>query len=59
MSVHLEPARDVHARVLAHLLARVRGAAVWTEPFCHTYVEEVFPADVYAALLAHLPPADR
>jgi hypothetical protein len=54
-----EPARAVHARVLQHLLARVRAAAVWTEPFCHTYLEDVFPADVYAALLDSFPPADR
>jgi hypothetical protein len=54
-----EPAREISTRVLAHLLARVKTAAVWDEPFSHTYVEEVFPADVYAALLAHLPPADR
>lgn len=59
MPAHLEPAGAVHARVLANLLARVRAAAVWTEPFCHTYLEEVFPADVYAALLDSLPPADR
>jgi hypothetical protein len=54
-----ESARDVHARVLAHLLDRIGGAAVWTEPFGHTYFEELLPADVYAALLDTLPPADR
>lgn len=59
MSAHPEPAHAVHARVLAHLLARVRAAAVWDEPFGHTYLEDVFPADVYAALLNALPPADR
>ena len=59
MSASPEPARDVYARVLAHLLARLRAAAVWDEPFCHTYLEEVFPADVYAAMLATLPPAAR
>jgi len=59
MSVRLESARDVHVRVLAHLLARVRAAAVWAEPFFHTYLEEVFPADVYAVLLDNLPPAAR
>jgi hypothetical protein len=53
----LEPARAIHARVLAHLLARVRAAAACDEPFTHAYFEDLFPADVYAALLAHLPPA--
>jgi hypothetical protein len=55
----VESAREISARVLTHLLARIRSAAVWNEPFSHTYFEELFPADVYAALLAHLPPADR
>ena len=55
----IESAREIYARVLTHLLARIRIAAVWHEPFSHTYFEELFPADVYAALLAHLPPADR
>ena len=59
MSLQLESAADIYARVLAHLLARIRVAEVWTEPFSHTYFEDLFPADVYAALLAHLPPADR
>lgn len=59
MPVLLESASDLAARVLAHLLARVRAAPVWNEPFTHTYLEDVFPADVYAALLAHLPPAER
>lgn len=54
-----ESARELYARVLTHLLARVRVAAVWNEPFAHAYFEDLFPADVYAELLAHLPPADR
>src|SRR5262245_46702118 len=58
MSVRLESARDVYARVLAHCLACIGKAAVWDAPFSHTYFEEFFPADVYAQLLAHLPPAD-
>lgn len=55
----VESAREIRARVLTHLLGRIRVAAVWDEPFSHTYFDEVFPADTYAALLAHLPPADR
>jgi hypothetical protein len=58
-STMTESAREIYTRVLAHVLARIRRAAVWDEPFSHTYFEELLPADVYAALLAHLPPADR
>lgn len=59
MSAPHEPAREVHSRVLAHLIARISAATVCDEPFTHLYLEDVFPADVYAALLTHLPPADR
>jgi|ERR1043165_6470940 hypothetical protein len=59
MSIHLESARAIYTRVLAHLLARIRSAVVWDEPFSHTYFEELFPADVYAAMLAHLPLAEH
>lgn len=59
MPALLESASDVRARVLVHLLTRVRATPLCAEPFAHTYFEDVFPADVYAALLAHLPPAAR
>lgn len=55
----MESATDIHARVLAHLLTRVEIAPVWTEPFSHTYIENLLPSDVYDSLLAHLPPTDR
>jgi hypothetical protein len=58
MSLRLESARDVYARVLAHSLTCIGNATVWDSPFSHTYFEEIFPADVYAALLANLPSAD-
>lgn len=54
----LESAADVASRVLTHLRARIRAAAVWNEPFSHTYFEDIFPAGIYAALLAHLPAAE-
>jgi hypothetical protein len=59
VSIHLESAPDLHARALAHLLGQARLAPVWAEPFYHTYFEELFPADVYASILAHLPPAGQ
>jgi hypothetical protein len=59
MPLPLESAPEVYTRVLAHLLARIRVAPVWDEPFSHAFFEELFPADVYAALLATLPPAHQ
>jgi hypothetical protein len=59
VALPFESAPAIHARVLARLLARIRAAEVRAEPFCHAYFDELFPDDVYAALLAHLPPAGR
>ncbi len=55
MSVQLETAMEVYTRVLAHLLAQIRIAAIRDDPFSHMYLEDVFPADIYVALLAYLP----
>ena len=55
MKTPVVPAADVAARVLAHLLRRVADTPALTDPFGHMYLEEVFPADVYARMLDHLP----
>ena len=59
MSGPLESATAIHRRVLAHLLARIRAATVCDEPFTHTCLHDMFPADIYVAFLANLPPADQ
>lgn len=48
-------AREVSTRVLDHLLARIAATPAIQEPFTHIYLEEVFPRDVYAQILASLP----
>lgn len=58
MPIQLESAHAIYTRVLARLLDRIHAAPVWEEPFSHTYFEELFPADVYTAMLASLPPAN-
>jgi hypothetical protein len=37
------------------LLVRVGGARLERDPFCHIYMEEVFPPNAYAMLLRNLP----
>jgi hypothetical protein len=44
-------------RLLAHVIDAVRRSTVQRSPFVHTYLEQVWPSDVYATLLASLPPA--
>ncbi|HKO56440.1 MAG TPA: hypothetical protein VJ276_11215 [Thermoanaerobaculia bacterium] len=40
---------------LAHVVSRLRTATIVEEPYPHYTLDDVFPADYYEALLAHLP----
>ncbi len=59
MIAQSESAHAIHSRTLAHLILRINSAEVWNEPFTHTYFTELFPSDIYDALLANLPPERR
>ncbi|MCP5539376.1 MAG: hypothetical protein H7A52_04445 [Akkermansiaceae bacterium] len=52
-----EPHPDT-ARVRAAVLAAIGAAPVEADPFFHLTFQNVFPADVYAALHEHLPADD-
>jgi hypothetical protein len=41
-----------------HLIARIAETPLQTDPFCHIYVEGIFPASLYPALLQNLPPRE-
>jgi hypothetical protein len=45
---------DLYLRCRSRVLARIEQAATGKEPFYHTFVEEVFPADFYDAVRAHM-----
>ncbi len=55
MATVTSTARDIAANVLDHLLDRIDVTPAIEEPFGHIYLEEVFPRDVYAEILASLP----
>jgi hypothetical protein len=42
-------------RLRDHLVAKVGEAKLDRDPFCHIYIEEIFPAALYPSLLQHLP----
>lgn len=42
-------------RIVAHMVGQVAAATVEDAPFQHFYLKPVFPADVYAEILASLP----
>ena len=46
---------DFRERTINHMIERVAGARVETQPFQHFYVENIFPDDVYLQIVAGLP----
>ena len=52
--VETPPAATRLARCLPHVLSRIRQTPIGMQPFHHTFIERVFPDDVYDALHAHL-----
>jgi hypothetical protein len=47
--------RGIRNYVLDHLLHALRRTPAHDEPFSHFYVEDVFPDDIYAEMMDHLP----
>ncbi len=45
-------------RLRDFIVASVEAAAAFATPFHHLVLEQVFPDDVYAAMLAHMPAAE-
>lgn len=52
----LSPALDVD-RTIAHVVSAIESAAASDTPFHHLQIRDVFPADVYAAMLEAMPEA--
>jgi hypothetical protein len=43
---------------MSHVLDAFENAIVNTEPYTHTYIQNVFPWDYYREILKHLPPEE-
>jgi hypothetical protein len=52
------PGTQDHLALRDHLVAKVQGAHLERDPFCHIYVEGIFPAAMYPSLLRSLPPKE-
>ena len=50
---------DTSREILAHLLRCVTNSVAVHEPFSHVYFENIFPSDLYAAMMANMPEPDR
>jgi hypothetical protein len=49
---------ETRSRIIAHLIERVESIPLARDPFPHIGVTEFLPPDIYAAMLANLPPRD-
>ena len=50
-----EPSRqDFYRRCRSHVLSRIEQTATDVKPFYHTFIADIFPADLYADLHAHM-----
>src|SRR5262245_54069200 len=52
------PGPQDHIPLRDHLVAKVQGARLERDPFCHFYMDGIFPAPMYPALLRSLPPKE-
>jgi hypothetical protein len=41
-----------------HMVAKVNATPLDRDPFCHIYLEEIFPAELYPMIIANLPPRE-
>lgn len=56
--VVVPPQEERGRAVLQHVLERVARAEIVESPFPYLVVDDIFPADYYAEMLAHFPAAD-
>lgn len=59
MGTAIESAEAVAARALSHMVARLSATQAVADPFCHLFLDDLLPADLYGRLLAALPASDE
>jgi hypothetical protein len=50
--------RSKEKKILKHLISAIEKTNARDEPYCHYYLENAFPPDVYEDMLNHLPEAE-
>jgi hypothetical protein len=60
VETNVQPGRESYdaLAIRDHLISVVESAPLEREPFCHFYLEGVFPPAMYPALLRNLPPKE-
>ena len=51
-------ARTRPAELRDQMVGAVTGATLERDPFCHIYMEGIFPTAIYPGLLSNLPPKE-
>ncbi len=49
------PFGSIEKKIIRHIVKAVQSADAAEEPYCHYYLENAFPPDVYEDILDHLP----
>ncbi len=52
------PTRSEHDELRSHLIETLDGVPLEREPFCHIYMENIFPAATYRKMLLNMPPKE-
>ena len=58
-TITIEKVDFLRKTVISHLVERIEATPAINEPFAHIYLENVFPADIYARLLKSLPAPEK
>ena len=53
------PGKSIEQQVIRHVIKAVRATEAIDEPYCHYFVESVFPERIYADMLRRLPDAEH
>ncbi|MDA7948380.1 MAG: hypothetical protein MPJ78_13005 [Hyphomicrobiaceae bacterium] len=53
------PDRSIERQIVEHVIKAVRATEASDDPYCHYYVEDVFPEHIYAEILCRLPDTEH
>ena len=50
-----KPSRSLEQKIIKHVVKKVESAAAAQDPYCHYYIENILPPDIYARMIDTLP----
>ncbi len=49
------PSRPIEKKIIRHIVKAVKSTEAAEEPYCHYYIENIFPPDIYDQIIDNLP----